>query len=174
MERTGKKDFRANLSQGGAGRNVLNELTEKEKEFCVKAAQACGLEFAGVDFVRDKEGNALFIEANGNPGEKIISVTGHNHYEDLLDLIESKLGNSPNPSSPTPPVVEKASASIIQPATAIGSLDFTGFDYPERAKEHIISAQLKINAGERLTVNEALFYGIYEKDQKKRAMTYSI
>ncbi len=38
MERTGKKDFRANLSQVGASRNVLNELTEKEKEFCVKAA----------------------------------------------------------------------------------------------------------------------------------------
>ena len=88
MERTGTKDFRANLSQGGSGRKV--ELTDEQKDLCVRASQALGLEFSGVDIMLDENGKAYVIEVNGNPGTKIISVTGHNHFTDLIAHIESK------------------------------------------------------------------------------------
>ena len=91
MERKGKDDFRANLSQGGTGRPILSELTESEKANCVKCAKALGLDFAGVDFIRLAPDNCFFLEVNGNAGEKVVGITGQNHYEDLIKLIESKV-----------------------------------------------------------------------------------
>ena len=89
MERTGVKDFRANLSQGGKAIKVgISELNEK---LCVSASQALGLDFSGVDMMIDENGVAYIIEVNGNPGAGIIGVTGHNHFFDLLDFIEKKL-----------------------------------------------------------------------------------
>ena len=89
MERTGVKDFRANLSQGGKAIKVgISELNEK---LCVSASQALGLDFSGVDMMIDENGVAYIIEVNGNPGAGIIGVTGHNHFFDLLDFIENKL-----------------------------------------------------------------------------------
>lgn len=149
MERSGKKDFRANLSQGGAGRNVLNELTDKEKELCVKAAQAVKLDFVGVDFVRDSKGNALFIEANGNPGEKIIAVTGHNHYEDLLELIITKVGKT----SPPP----------------LGSSGKNA-DTPEQGQTSALTERQRIEAKEKaglpLTIMEAAILSIHQRTSK--------
>lgn len=89
MERKGKSDFRANISQGGIGKKV--ELSQDEKDLCIKAAKAVGLEFAGVDLIRDKNGNAFILEVNGNPGTKIIDITGHNYFDDLVSLIEKRL-----------------------------------------------------------------------------------
>jgi len=89
MERTGKKDFRANVSLGGSGRKV--ELSEEDITICVKSAQAVGLEFAGVDILKDEEGKTYVIEVNGNPGTKIINITGHNYFVDLVKHIEGKL-----------------------------------------------------------------------------------
>ena len=148
MERSGKKDFRANLSQGGSGRNVLNELTDKEKELCVKAAQAVKLDFVGVDFVRDSKGNALFIEANGNPGEKIIAVTGHNHYEDLLELIISKVG-----------------ATSIPPAGNGKSAD-TSDEGQTTAQTERQRLEAKAKMGVPLSLSESAILSIYQRDGK--------
>jgi ribosomal protein S6--L-glutamate ligase len=90
MERTGKKDFRANLSQGGSGRKV--ELSETDKEICIRAAKAVGLDFAGVDIIKDEDGKTYVIEVNGNPGTKIISTTGHNYFIDLVEYVTTKVG----------------------------------------------------------------------------------
>lgn len=89
MERTGKKDFRANISQGGSGRKV--ELTDEQKELCINAAKSVGLEFAGVDLMTDQDGKSYIIEINGNPGTKIIDITGHNYFVDLVKHIEEKV-----------------------------------------------------------------------------------
>lgn len=101
MERTGTNGLHANLSQGGTGRNVLNELTDREKELCVKAAKAVHLDFAGVDFIRNVKDatKSFWIEVNSNSGEGIIAITGVNHYDDLLKLIISKVAK--NGSEPT-------------------------------------------------------------------------
>ncbi len=92
MERTGTNGLHANLSQGGTGRDVLSELTDREKELCVKAAKAVHLDFAGVDFIRNANDStqSFWIEVNSNSGEGIIGITGKNHYEDLLNLIVDK------------------------------------------------------------------------------------
>jgi len=89
MERTGKKDFRANISQGGSGRKV--ELSQEDIDICVKAAKVVNLEFAGVDIIKDQNGKTYIIEINGNPGTKIIDITGHNFFVDLVKHIETKV-----------------------------------------------------------------------------------
>ena len=88
MKRSGTKDFRANISQGGSGVKV--ELSTAEKALCVRAAHAVGLNFAGVDIIKDATGNTYCIEVNGNPGEKLIAITGVNYFEALVDYCASK------------------------------------------------------------------------------------
>lgn len=144
MERSGKKDFRANLSQGGAGRDVLSELTEKEIELCIKSAQAVKLDFVGVDFVRDSKGNALFIEANGNPGEKIIKVTGRNHYEDLLDFLIEKMGKQ----SKTATIGKNADTSAATPVKAQADLQ---------------RIEAKVKEGIPLRLNEAAILAVHQR-----------
>lgn len=89
MLRTGVKDFRANISQGGTGYKVT--LTADQEAMCVKSAQVLGLEFAGVDLMTDKDGKSYIIEVNGNPGSKIIDITGHNYFVDLVEHISKKV-----------------------------------------------------------------------------------
>jgi ribosomal protein S6--L-glutamate ligase len=93
MERTANKgDFRANISKSGTGRKI--ELSNEDKDICVRASKAVGLQFSGVDIMKDKDGKTYVIEINGNPGSKIIDITGHNHFEDLLDFIENKVNKN--------------------------------------------------------------------------------
>lgn len=89
MERQGKKDFRANVSLGGSGKKV--ELSPEDKAICIKASKTLGLDFSGVDIMKDEKGKTYVIEVNGNPGTKIINITGHNYFVDLVELIESKI-----------------------------------------------------------------------------------
>ncbi|HEV7348408.1 RimK family alpha-L-glutamate ligase [Telluribacter sp.] len=87
MERTGKKDFRANISQGGSGAKI--KLNDEDKELCVKAAKSIGLEFCGVDLLKDKNGKSYVVEINSNMGTHSISVCG-NWFVDLVKHIEQK------------------------------------------------------------------------------------
>jgi ribosomal protein S6--L-glutamate ligase len=98
MERTANGgDFRANLSRGGSGRMVT--LTATEQQQCVQAAKAVGLEFAGVDLIREyaKAPNFYITEINGNPGTGIIDITGYNYFIDLVMYIETKSGQTAQP-----------------------------------------------------------------------------
>ena len=83
-------DIRANLSLSGSGEAI--EPDEDTKQFAIDCCEAIpGLNFAGVDVMKVKHGDdeiKYFIEINSNPGEKIISVTGKNHYIDLLEFVE--------------------------------------------------------------------------------------
>lgn len=83
-------DVRANLSLSGSGEKITPD--EDTKKFVVDCCNAIpGLNFAGVDVMKVKHGDdeiKYFIEINSNPGEKIIDITGHNHYEDLLEYVE--------------------------------------------------------------------------------------
>lgn len=85
-----KDDVRANLSLNGKGEKI--EVDAETEKMCVDAVQAIdGLNFAGVDImkkVENGEEKRYLIEINSNPGELIIDITGHNHYEDLLDFVE--------------------------------------------------------------------------------------
>ena len=108
MERTANKgDFRANISKQGSGKKI--NLSNEDEEICVNTSKALGLEFSGVDIMKDEDGKTYVIENNGNPGTKISEITGHNYFEDLLDLIEDKTGVSKNTSSKSD---EKQGANI--------------------------------------------------------------
>jgi len=90
MERTANQgSFRANISQGGSGRKI--ELSDADKKMCVEAARAVDLRYAGVDLMKDDKGNSYIIEVNGNPGTKIVSITGYNHYTDLVAFIAGRV-----------------------------------------------------------------------------------
>ncbi len=96
-----KEDIRANLSLSGSGEKITPD--EDTKQFVIDCCEAIpGLNFAGVDVMKVKRGDEeikYFIEINSNPGEKIIDITGHNHYEDLVKFVEDNykrktLGNT--------------------------------------------------------------------------------
>ena len=83
-------DIRANLSLSGTGEKI--EPDEETKQFAIDCCEAIpGLNFAGVDVMKVKHGDdeiKYFIEINSNPGEKIIEITQHNFYIDLLEFVE--------------------------------------------------------------------------------------
>jgi ribosomal protein S6--L-glutamate ligase len=66
MERRARPgDVRANASIGGQGFPV--ELSKEEEELALRATKTIGLDLAGVDILRSKNG-PLIIEINANPG----------------------------------------------------------------------------------------------------------
>lgn len=94
MERQSPEDdIRANLSLNGTGRAITPD--PETERICIDAVAAIpNLNFAGVDIIKakdpkDGEIKPYFIEVNSNPGELIMDITGHNHYEDLIDFIEN-------------------------------------------------------------------------------------
>ncbi len=86
MERVGKKgDFRANYKKGASIRYA--EITEEEKEKSLRISKEFGLEIAGIDFIRTKNG-PVFLEVNSNPGlEGIRKATLEGIGVDILDEI---------------------------------------------------------------------------------------
>lgn len=101
MERTANKgDFRANLSKNGSGKRII--LSKEDEQICVDAAKAVGLSFAGVDLMKDQDGVSYCIEANGNPGTKIIDITGHNYFIDLVQYCKRKGKDAPAPKQEAP------------------------------------------------------------------------
>jgi ribosomal protein S6--L-glutamate ligase len=74
-------DFRSNLHRGGTAEVV--ELSPNETATAVRAANAMGLEVAGVDLIQSDEG-PMVLEINSSPGlEGIETVSG----VDIADLI---------------------------------------------------------------------------------------
>ncbi|MDU7099611.1 MAG: 30S ribosomal protein S6--L-glutamate ligase [Enterobacter sp.] len=75
-EAKGRKegDFRSNLHRGGIAR--IADISDREREIAVKAAQTLGLDVAGVDLLRATRG-PLVMEVNASPGlEGVEKTTG--------------------------------------------------------------------------------------------------
>lgn len=82
-------EFRANLHMGGTASAV--KITPAERRLAVKAAKVMGLEVAGVDLLRSKNGPVV-IEINSSPGlEGIEDVTGKDIAGLMIECIEKKL-----------------------------------------------------------------------------------
>lgn len=80
-------------------------MSATEQQRCIQAAKAVGLEFAGVDIIREygKAPTFYVTEINGNPGTGIIDITGYNYFVDLVQHIENKSGQTAQPAvSQTP------------------------------------------------------------------------
>ncbi|WP_455011269.1 ATP-grasp domain-containing protein [Haemophilus parahaemolyticus] len=86
MQRTaGNGDFRANLHQGGKAESI--ELTEEEKQIAIQATKAIGLDVAGVDLIRTKQG-PMILEVNASPGlEGIEKVSGKDIAGMMVDYL---------------------------------------------------------------------------------------
>lgn len=88
MMRQGQEgEFRSNLHRGGTGTPV--KLKRNEKSVAIKAAQALGLNIAGVDMLRSERG-PLVIEVNASPGlEGIEKTTKIDIAEKIVEFVEN-------------------------------------------------------------------------------------
>ncbi len=79
-------EFRSNLHRGGKAE--LIKITPRERATAVKAANAMGLNVAGVDLLRSERG-PLVMEVNSSPGlEGIEKATGKNIAGLIIEFIE--------------------------------------------------------------------------------------
>jgi ribosomal protein S6--L-glutamate ligase len=87
IERKGPPgEFRANLHRGGTARTIVP--TAEEKTLAVRAAQALGLQVAGVDLLRTHVG-PMVIEVNASPGlEGIEKTTGIDVAIAIIKFVE--------------------------------------------------------------------------------------
>ncbi|HLG25168.1 MAG TPA: RimK family alpha-L-glutamate ligase [Candidatus Gracilibacteria bacterium] len=85
MKRQAKKgEFRSNLHLGGEASAIT--LTEEEQKLAVRASQALGLQIAGVDLLRSKNG-PIVMEVNSNPGFFGLSrITGIDVAGEVIDF----------------------------------------------------------------------------------------
>jgi ribosomal protein S6--L-glutamate ligase len=88
MERRAREgEFRSNLHRGGSA--AITRLTPQERATAVKAARTLGLNVAGVDILRSKEG-PLVMEVNSSPGlEGIESATEKDVAGMIVEFIEA-------------------------------------------------------------------------------------
>jgi ribosomal protein S6--L-glutamate ligase len=81
-------EFRANLHQGGTASVV--KITPEERKLATTAAKVLGLNIAGVDIIRSKNG-PLLLEVNSSPGlEGIETATGKDIAGMMIASIEKK------------------------------------------------------------------------------------
>ena len=79
-------DFRSNITNGGKMENF--EPTEEQKEMAIEACYTLGLDFAGVDVMRLKDGSPIICEVNSNPHFKsTLDCTGVNVGEHIIKHI---------------------------------------------------------------------------------------
>jgi ribosomal protein S6--L-glutamate ligase len=86
------KEFRSNLARKGIAEPY--ELSEIERQFCLKVARTIDSDIVGLDWMKadDKSSpnlsSPILLENNSNMGVKIIEVVGKNFFEDLFFHIE--------------------------------------------------------------------------------------
>jgi ribosomal protein S6--L-glutamate ligase len=79
-------EFRSNLHRGGKA--VECEITVKEREIAIRTAEIMGLNIAGVDLIRGKDG-PLVLEVNSSPGlEGIERSTSVDVASLIIEFIE--------------------------------------------------------------------------------------
>ena len=88
MRRAAEGEFRSNLHQGGKAERV--KISPAERATAVQAAKTMGLEVAGVDMLRGKDGPVV-MEVNSSPGlEGIEKTTGVNVAEAIMKDLEER------------------------------------------------------------------------------------
>lgn len=90
--KAGNQELRNNISTGGEGVNF--ELSDEEKEFCIKAAKSVQLNFAGIDLMKGDDGKLYCIEVNHCPGMGVQKFMGNSITSSIIrygkKLSESK------------------------------------------------------------------------------------
>ena len=89
MMRSNENDFRANITNGGK----MSEYkpTDEDLSLARNVMKCLKLDFAGIDIMHDKNGRAVFLEANSNAHFKnIYDLTGINAAEKMIEYIVAK------------------------------------------------------------------------------------
>lgn len=90
MERYNENDFRSNITNGGKMKKIVP--TPDMESAAIAAAEAIGLDFAGVDVLFGKDG-PIICEVNSNPHFKSsLECTGIDMSEEIMGYIVEKLG----------------------------------------------------------------------------------
>ena len=85
-------EFRSNLHRGGTAN--LIELSRKEKNYAIRAAETMGLSVAGVDMLQSKRG-PLILEVNSSPGlEGIEAATKNDIATEIIKYIERNVNST--------------------------------------------------------------------------------
>lgn len=88
MLRYNENDFRSNITNGGKARSVT--LTAAQEELAIAAAEALGLDFAGVDILLGEE--PLVCEVNSNPSfQSTLVATGVNVGKYIMEHIYARM-----------------------------------------------------------------------------------
>jgi RimK family alpha-L-glutamate ligase len=87
IERVGS-EWRANLARGAHAR--ATELSAEQEHVCLEAAEALGVDYAGVDLLRAADGRDYVLELNGIPGwHGLQAATGADVAVALVAHVES-------------------------------------------------------------------------------------
>lgn len=97
IQRTATDGFRTNISQNG--RAESHALTAAEEEYALRAAEAVGTRFAGVDLLHSTEGRLYVIEVNAVPGWRAFSKATSC---DVAGLLVESLETGVRPTSKAP------------------------------------------------------------------------
>ena len=90
MLRENRNDFRSNISNGGSG--SLYEPSQKYLDLALKATQALGLDFAGVDVMFGENDEPIICEVNSNPQFKsTLNATEVNLADYIAEYILNNL-----------------------------------------------------------------------------------
>jgi len=93
MKRTSQDDFRSNVHLGGTTEAV--ELTRKERNLSIKAAQVMNLPIAGIDLLRSEKG-PLVMEVNAFPMfAGIEAATGQDIAAEVIKYVEQSVTKKP-------------------------------------------------------------------------------
>ncbi len=88
MYRFNDNDFRSNITNGGSMKKY--ETSREQEEIAVRACEAIGLDFAGVDVLFGKDGPVI-CEVNSNPHFKTtLECTGINMAEHIISHIVNR------------------------------------------------------------------------------------
>ncbi len=91
MYRHSETDFRANITNGGVAEVI--ELTDAQRDLAIKAADAVGAEFAGVDLLFGEDEKPLVCEVNAAAHiRNIYNVTGINVADEMIAYILREIG----------------------------------------------------------------------------------
>ncbi len=74
-------EFRSNISKGGEGIKI--KPTVKMSQLALKSVKLLGLDYAGVDIIKQKN-KLMLIEVNANPGLKIEQITQINIVQKII------------------------------------------------------------------------------------------
>ena len=83
------KEFRSNFSLGGAVEEW--KLSDEDKKLAEKVAKVCGLDYGGVDIMKDEDGNSYILEVNRQcQFQGFEKATGINVAKLVVEMIERK------------------------------------------------------------------------------------